>query len=165
MFKMKKIYTIVLIISSVFTAKAQSQKELETAIRKMDSLVFNVSFNTCNMAGMEAAISENFEFYHDKGGITHGKRNFINSFANGLCNPADKWSSRRVLLEMQVFPLTKDGKLYGAVQIGIHSFYEKEKNSNKPENFGSTAKFTNLWLLENNEWKYVRAISYDHQTK
>jgi Domain of unknown function (DUF4440) len=162
---MKNIFVFLLLLSSFLTANAQSQKELEAAIRKMDSLVFNVSFNTCNLSGMETAISENFEFYHDKSGTTYGKRNFINSFANGLCNPASKWSSRRVLLEMQVFPLAKDGKIYGAVQNGIHSFYEKEKNSTTPENYGSTAKFTNLWLLENKEWKYVRAISYDHQTK
>jgi hypothetical protein len=162
---MKTQFLILFTFGLIFNVNAQSQKELELAIHKMDSLVFEVSFNSCNMAGMEKAISDNFEFYHDKGGITLGKRNFIDSFANGLCNPASKWVSRRQLIEMQVFPLEKDGKIYGAIQTGIHEFYEKEKNSSKPEYFGSRAKFTNLWLLENKEWKYVRALSFDHQTK
>jgi Domain of unknown function (DUF4440) len=162
---MKTLFIILFLFCMPFLTQAQSQIELERAIRKMDSLVFEVSFNNCNMAGMEKAISDNFEFYHDKGGTTHGKRNFIDSFANGLCNPASKWISRRQLIEMQVFPLANNGKIYGAVQTGIHEFYEKEKNSTTPEKYGSKAKFTNLWLLENGEWKYARAMSYDHQTK
>jgi Domain of unknown function (DUF4440) len=162
---MKTQYLTLLVFCSLSIAKAQSQIELEKTIRKMDSLVFEVSYNNCNMTGMEEAISDNFEFYHDKGGTTHGKRNFINSFANGLCNPASKWVSRRQLIEMQVFPLANNGKIYGAIQTGIHEFYEKEKNSTTPEKYGSKAKFTNLWLLENDEWKYARAFSYDHQTK
>ncbi len=57
----------------------------------------------------------------------------------------------------------KDGKLYAAIQNGTHQFFEKEIN--QPEHFGSTAKFTHLWMLENGNWKLFRSLSFDHQLK
>ena len=62
---------------------------------------------------------------------------------------------------LEVYPLEKNGVIYGAIQMGIHRFYALEKN--KPEYITSTAKFTHVWLLENGNWKLGRALSYDHQ--
>ena len=33
----------------------------------------------------------------------------------------------------------------------------------KPEKAGSTAKFIHLWILEDNQWKLKRILSYDHK--
>jgi hypothetical protein len=49
------------------------------------------------------------------------------------------------------------------IQNGVHSFYENIEGN--PERFASMAKFTHLWILENGEWKLLRSLSYDHQTK
>jgi CubicO group peptidase (beta-lactamase class C family) len=63
---------------------------------------------------------------------------------------------------MEVYPLEKNGVLYGAIQSGRHRFYEKSKD--KPERFASIARFSHVWLLEDGTWKFVRGLSFDHQT-
>lgn len=156
-------------LSSLFSMAAaiafgqiNRSSELYRTLRQKDSLLFNAGFNTCNIGELESLVSDNFEFYHDKSGITPSKADFIASIQNGLCKLSYK--PRRELVEesLEVFPLTdKDGKLYGAIQTGRHNFYAKEKD--KPEYLTSTAVFTHLWLLENGQWKLKRVLSYNHQ--
>jgi hypothetical protein len=114
------------------------------------------------MEPFEKLISQDFEFYHDKAGITNSKEEFIKIFREGLCKSPSTYQSRRELVEgsLEVFELKKDGKIYGAIQNGVHRFYEKVEDS--PETAGNIARFTHLWLLENNEWKLARSLSYDH---
>jgi predicted type IV restriction endonuclease len=47
------------------------------------------------------------------------------------------------------------------MQIRQHRFYETM--TGKPETFASTARFTNVWLLESGLWKRTKSFSYDHQ--
>lgn len=135
--------------------------ELYKTLKQNDSLLFNASFNTCDIPELEKLVSDDFEFYHDKGGLMGSKAEFIEKTKNGLCKL--NYKARRELVEesLEVFPLNKDGVLYGAVQTGRHNFYAKEKD--KPEYLTSTAVFTHVWLLENGSWKLKRVLSYDHQ--
>lgn len=135
--------------------------ELYATIKEKDSLLFNVGFNTCNIQLFEMLISENFEFFHDQAGITHSKAEFISGIKNGLCKLPYK--PKRVLdsTKMEVFPLKKEGVLYGAIQTGEHHFYAIEDNT--PEYLTSIAKFTHVWLLMDNEWKLTKGLSYDHR--
>ena len=161
---MKRI-TLILVSSILcfFTANAQTDN-LFKAIQGQDSIMFNITFNTCDLGPLEELVSENFEFYHDKGGITMGKRAFINSLKNGLCAHPERYQSRRELVKgsMEVYPLAKDGVIYGAIQSGRHRFYETNKG--QPERFASIARFTHLWLLEAGKWRFARGLSFDHQT-
>lgn len=158
----KQLFIITFWATSSFCVKAQSN--LFKMLQKQDSLMFEVTFNTCDLRPLEYLVSENFEFYHDKGGITNGKRGFINSLKNGLCAHPESYQSRRALVKgsMEVYPLEKNGVLYGAIQSGRHRFYEKSKD--KPERFASIARFSHVWLLEGGVWKFVRGLSFDHQT-
>lgn len=135
--------------------------ELFRTLRQKDSLLFNASFNTCDIPELENLVSDDFEFYHDKGGLMGTKTEFIEATKNGLCKLSYK--ARRELVEesLEVFPLNKNGVLYGAIQTGRHNFYAKEKD--KLEYLSSTAIFTHVWLLENGTWKLKRVLSYDHQ--
>jgi hypothetical protein len=131
-------------------------KTLKTA----DSLLFNVGYNQCDIRQFEELVSDTFEFYHDEAGITSSKSAFIAGIENGLCKLPYK--AKRVLDEhsLRVFPLKKNGVLYGAIQTGSHRFYAIERD--KPERLTSSARFTNLWLLQGGRWKLSRALSYDH---
>lgn len=73
------------------------------------------------------------------------------------------YTAKRVLeaTSLEVFSLHKNNVLYGAIQKGVHHFYAIEKDST--EYLTSTAKFTHVWLLENEQWKLSRSLSYDHQ--
>ena len=160
---MNKIYTLLtlLVLNSMCFAQEEKSSELYITISEKDSLLFNLGFNNCDILQFENLISENFEFYHDQSGITNSKSTFIQSIENGLCKL--DYKPKRVLDKnsLEIFPLKKNGVLYGAIQNGIHKFYAIEKDNT--EYLTSTAKFTHLWILENGKWKLTKGLSYDHQ--
>jgi len=161
---MKGLFIFYFITISWFaSAQAESSSVLYKTILSKDSLLFQVGFNTCDISQFESLLSENFEFFHDKSGISDRKK-FLQDLKNGLCKYPETYQSRRELLveKTQVFPLYEDGELYGAIQYGEHRFYEKIDG--KPERFASTAKFTHVWIVENGKWKLKSGLSYDHQT-
>lgn len=141
-------------------AGAQNQAALEQEIRSLDSLLFDVAFNTCDLSPLEEIISEDFEFYHDQGGITGSKSEFIESIKNNICSINYRPIRRMVPGTFKVYPLASNGALYGAIQESEHRFFAQEEN--KLEYFTSIARMTHLWLLENDQWKLKRVLSYDH---
>ena len=151
-------------LSQHFTfAQVGKSTELYQSILSKDSLLFNTGFNTCDISQFERWISENFEFYHDKDGISD-KKKFISNLKSGLCGNPGNYQARRELIteSTKIFALYNKGKLYGALQEGIHHFFEKQ--ADQPERFGSSARFTHVWLIENNDWKLARSYSYEHIT-
>ena len=159
---MKKLIFYILFPFSTLLAQVETQSELFKTIKEKDSLLFNIGFNTCDISQFENLVSDNFEFYHDKSGITPNKTAFVESIRNGLCKM--NYKAKRVLVDgsMQVFPLYNNGVLYGAIQNAKHEFYAIEPN--KPEYLTSVALISHLWLLENGQWKLSRSLSFDHKT-
>ncbi len=162
---MKKTYLLVVcsLVTIISYAQVEDSSELFKMLQQKDSLVFDVGFNTCNVSVYDGLIAEDLEFYHDQGGITNSKQEFVEIFKNGICK-SDAFVSRRELIagSLKVFPMYKDGELYGAIQMGQHRFFEKPKG--KPETAGSIAKFTHLWLKGNDQqWQLKRVLSYDHK--
>lgn len=162
---MKRIlfFLSVILISFRLFAQVDKSSELFTILKIKDSLLFNVGFNTCDISQFENLVSDNFEFYHDKSGVTSSKSAFISSIKDGLCKLPYK--PRRELMEgsLEVYPLEKNGVLYGAIQMGRHRFYAVEKD--KTEHLTGVARFTHVWLIEHGSWKLSRGLSYDHQEK
>lgn len=160
---MKYLVISLSLLISALSAKAQVEKtsELYTTLKSKDSLLFNVGFNTCDISQFRNLISDNFEFYHDQGGITPSKADFVASIENGLCKMDYKPERKLDENSMEVYPLRKNEVLYGAIQNGIHQFYAIEKDGTRY--LTSIAKFSHVWLLENGQWKLRRGLSYDHQ--
>lgn len=163
----KSIVSIALFSIIVSTTNGQNHSlikdDLYKTILSKDSLLFNIGFNTCDIRQFDTLLSEKFEFFHDKDSISL-KKEFIHNLRNGLCIAPHKYQSRRELVKesVEIYPLYKNEKLYGAIQIGIHKFYETI--SGQKERYASTAKFTSVWLLENGVWRLSRCLSYDHET-
>lgn len=157
---MKKLFTILSILLTTFSVFAQVDKnsELYKTILSNDSLLFDVGFNTCDIKQFEDLLSDNLKFYHDKDGISD-KTKFLTDLKNGICNNQSNRQVQRFLVKesTEIFPLYNNGVLYGAVQNGEHNFSEKRESQ------GGIAKFTNVWQLENNEWKLTTSFSFDHQ--
>lgn len=144
-----------------FSQEAKSS-ELYKTIMSKDSLLFNVGFNTCDISQFENLFSDDFEFYHDQDSISN-KELFLINLKNGICLPGKNYKVRRDLKpgSTEIYPLTKNGALYGALQNGTHQFFEiSHGQKDKP---GSIAKFTHVWLLKNGIWKLARSFSYDHK--
>ena len=160
---MKKIKILfsILVLSSSSLSQVENSTDLYKLIREKDSLLFTIGFNTCDLKQFENLVSENFEFYHDQEGITNSKVNFIAGIENGLCKL--QYKPKRILAEnsLEVYPLKRDGLLYGAVQTGTHNFYAVE--SDNSEYLTSIAKFTHVWMLEDGDWKLTKGLSYDHK--
>ena len=161
---MKLITFLLCTATLVVNGQVADDSELFEALKTNDSLLFEQGFNNCNLAAFEFLLADDLEFYHDQGGITNSKAEFIVTYKKNICGNPD-YRSRRELLtaSLEVFPLYDNGKLYGAIQKGVHKFYEKPKN--KPEIEGSTARFTHLWLLDQGQWILKRVLSYDHYVK
>lgn len=153
-----------IVLSPAVQAQISKEHELYKTILSKDSLLFDVGFNTCNMVQFNLLLSEQFEFFHDKAGVSD-KKKFLLDLQEGLCNKPAVYQARRELLPgtTAIFALYENGNLYGAIQEGVHQFFEKEMN--QPEKFGSSARFTHVWLLENGEWKLRKSLSYEHQNK
>jgi hypothetical protein len=107
-------------------------------------------------------VTEDFEMYHDKGGLiaTSGAQ-FVKSI-EGMCarrKTGEDYRARRELVagSMKVYPLNN----YGAVQVGEHRFYQLLPG--KPEKLVEVALFTQVWKKGAGSWKLARVLSYDHR--
>lgn len=143
-------------------AQISEDSELFKTLKTNDSLLFYVGFNECDMTQFKNLTTDELEFYHDKNGVLNSKELFVNVMVNGICKKDNPYKARRELVEgsLNVFPLYDNGKLYGAIQNGNHKFYERFEGT---ENAGSIAKFSHLWILDDNQWKIKRIYSFDHQ--
>ncbi|CAM3607893.1 serine hydrolase domain-containing protein [Flavobacterium gelidilacus] len=139
-------------------AQADKNSELYKTILSKDSLLFEVGFNTCDIKQFENLLSSNLKFYHDIDGISD-KTKFLFDLKNGLCKNPEKRQVKRFLVKesTQIFPLYKNGILYGAVQNGEHMFLEERETQ------AGIAKFTNVWQLEKGKWKLTTSFSFDHK--
>lgn len=163
---MKRLITITFInISLVLmphTLQASNaQSSLYQQLLKMDDILFEQSFNQCQMDVLDPIITDDFEFYHDVAGVQN-RTEFLNAIKNNICSTPNVKPIRKLVdNSLNVFPLKNKGKLYGAIQHGEHEFYIKEPN--KALYKTSVAKFTHLWMLKDGKWQLTRVLSYDHK--
>ncbi|MEX0361322.1 MAG: nuclear transport factor 2 family protein [Allomuricauda sp.] len=164
--ELKHILVLMLVgVSAIGIAQADSDSALFKTLKEKDSLLFDAAFNQCDIATLNNMFTEDFEFYHDKGGFTESKETFINQIKEGCSNrkQGEPQPAKRFLVtgSLEVFPLYKNGELYGAIQHGVHTFefLDEKKEYQK----GDIAKYTHLWILEEGNWKIKRELSYDHQ--
>lgn len=152
------------IFLAVFTLSVKGQVDknspLFRELKKQDSIFFERGFNQCDIAYLEKTVSEDLKFYHDQSGFQDRQAFFENTKRNICSNPGQKPVRKLEQGSLTVFPLYNNGSLYGAIQSGVHHFYIRENN--KEDLRTSTARFTSVWVLENDEWKLAEVLSYDH---
>lgn len=134
--------------------------KLFQVLEKRDSVLFELAFNQQNAKGTDSLLHEDFEFYHDQGGVTDSKEKFLRKFKGIDENAKYKPLRKLVKNTLQVFPLYDRGKLYGAIQKGVHEFYAVE--SGGKAHLQGRAKFTHVWIKHQGRWVLKRELSYDH---
>lgn len=144
------------------TAGPTATQELFDAIAAKDAAVFDAVFNTCDLDALKQLVADNFEFYHDKGGLneTSGKQ-FVDDIAKH-CERVKQgvdFRARRQLVPgtLAVYPLNN----YGAVETGRHDFYAIADG--KPDRMTESGQFLHIWKNDNGQWKLARVVSYDHK--
>jgi len=131
-----------------------SPDALEAELARMDSLLFDAAYVSCDMARVEALFTPDAEFYHDRNGF-QGHDALMNAFRALTAACPARRGIRRVLVpgSLHAYPI----KDYGAVQVGLHRFVQQGAT-------GSTiAQFVTLWRLEGTEWRASRVLSFDHR--
>lgn len=136
------------------------QPELTTIIAARDIALFTTMFDRCDPAALADLVTDDLEFYHDKGGLTATRTAFVDGYAKS-CEAAkapDAYRSRRELTPgtMRVYAIPG----VGAVEEGSHVFYERQGDG--PEQLVGRARFSVLWRLEGDQWRLARAFSIDH---
>jgi hypothetical protein len=129
-------------------------ESLSSTISKLDAEFFG-AFNHCSdpdqLKKHAAYLNPNVEFYHDKGGVTWTRQDYIEKTRENVCG-----HFQRVLTpgSMAVFPI--EG--YGAIEEGHHTFCEIASG----KCFGE-AKFLIVWHHAPEGWEITRIFSYGHQ--
>ena len=156
----KTVLLAFIFIATLSFGQVSKKDSLFSEILKLDKLIFEVGFNSCNFSSFDDLIAEDLEFYHDKGGVTKGKTDFINSLKNGICKSEYKPNRELDYPSFNVYPLENKGLLYGAIAEGIHYFSELQNGKRER---GGKAQFSILWIKENSQWKMKRVLSYNHK--
>ena len=161
----KSITTLVFLgMSTLLGAQIGTDSELYKTLQSKDSILFDAAFNRCDTDTLESIFTEDFEFYHDKGGLTDSRDAFLQPLRDNCAerDPSAPQYSKRILIKgsSEVYPMYKNGELYGAIQHGVHRFeFLNDKNEYQK---GDIAKFTHVWVLQDGRWKVKRELSYDH---
>lgn len=141
-------------------AQVDIDSALFIELKKQDSIFFERSFNQCDLEYLNKAIHKDLIFYHDQGGFQI-RNEFVESVKKNICSNPNKKPIRKVeARSLEVFPLYNNGIMYGVIQRGIHHFYIREPN--KKNIHTSSAKFTHVYLLENDKWLLKEVLSFDH---
>jgi len=156
-----KSYTLLLagvILSASAHAQSNGQPTDENEIRKAifhnDSLFWQ-AYNQCDIERMATFLTDDMEFYHDRGGPIYTLEKFKENLRTGMCGRVERLRREPIAETVKVFPMNN----YGALISGEHIFYVNDGKKETPDGYG---KFAQLWKFENNEWKMSRVLSYDH---
>lgn len=158
---MKYIMVLFICPISIF-CQVNKSSDLFKTMFSLDSILFNEGYNNCNTVEMAKIIHDDFIMYHDQAGISSGKENLVMGIKNGICEGLGYKATRQLdESSLEVFPLHSNGSLYGAIQKGVHSFYALYPGKSE-KILTSTARYTHLWLLVDDQWKLKESLSYDH---
>lgn len=152
-------FLLIVLATSYAQAFAQTEK-LTATILHLDSAFWN-AYNNCDTAHFKDFLTDDVEFYHDKGGVTTDAKSLIEALDKNICgNKNSRLRRDAVAGTVKVYPMQNGDEIYGAIISGEHNFYITENG--KPEYHSGTANFAHLWLLKNGEWKMARILSYNH---
>ena len=128
--------------------------ELFDELARMDRILFDASFVSCDAAKANAVFADNVEFYHDKDGLSVGEQVRENTRRLTASCPGAHGVTRTIVPgSLRVYPI--EG--YGAVQMGVHRFDERGATTS------TLTKFVSVWRLQDGRWRLARVLSLDHR--
>lgn len=156
--------TLFCMLLSIASLHAQVDKNdpLFISLKQQDSIFFERGFNNCDMDYLEQAVHKDLVFFHDQGGF-QDRAVFFENVRKNLCADPNKKPIRKLVEgSLEVYPLYDNGQLYGAIQNGVHKFFIREPG--KADIPTGIAKFTHLYLLEDDKWMLKEVLSFDHKS-
>jgi hypothetical protein len=124
-------------------------------LARMDGLLFDASFASCDADKANAIFADDVEFYHDKDGLSVGEQVRENTRRLTASCPGKHGVTRTIVPgTLRVYPI--EG--YGAMQVGAHRFDERGAATS------TVAQFISLWHLQDGKWRLARVLSFDHRS-
>ena len=126
-------------------------------LARMDSVLFDAAFVTCDFPRIDSILDGDIEFYHDQNGF-HADTTVRGDFRRltGNCPRAMGVSRELVPGSLEVYPISD----YGAIQMGEHRFLDRGAPGY------TLARFIHLWKRgPEGRWTLSRVLSFDHQAK
>jgi Domain of unknown function (DUF4440) len=124
-------------------------------LARMDSLVFDATYVSCDTQRINALFTDDVEFYHDRTGFHSGAQVRADFARLAATCPRGRGITRELIPgTLRVYPIND----YGAVQMGIHRFVEKGSST------ATVAQFVHLWRKKDGVWKISRALSFEHRS-
>lgn len=122
-------------------------KKIYDTIAAMDKEYFD-AYNSCDMQKQAPLYAEDFEFFHDQGGLSTSKQEVLTAIENNICGKVT-----RTLIEgsIEVYPI----KDYGAIEMGYHKFF----NNEEPDAVAVPSRFVIVWKNEGESWFITKVIS------
>lgn len=146
------------------TPGPQTSAELKATVLQLDRQLFDAVFSRCDADRLRPLVAEDFEFYHDKHGLSATSGTQFVDNVRGMCARQETGEDYRARRELdaatsEVFAMNA----YGAIHTGVHRFYMLEPG--KPEKLVEISRFSNLWHHDDaGNWTLTRVFSYDHRT-
>ncbi|MBB4079832.1 ketosteroid isomerase-like protein [Lewinella aquimaris] len=121
--------------------------ELYRTILNLDKQYFD-AYNSCDLTTQEVMYSDDFEFYHDRGGLATSKEQLLAALKANICGKV----TRYLLPEtVEVYPIPG----FGAVQLGYHRF----ENAEEPDAPSLPSRFFVIWKQDGDNWQLHRIVS------
>ncbi len=148
---------VCLYANALFAQKTtpSESNQLYKDVAKSDSLLFS-AVNNCDSVTYRKFLNDDIEFFHDLGGLNVGADYEMRSLKE-MCARGNKIRRELIKSTLEVYPI----KGYGAVEIGVHTFYHTNRGQTQ-EKVSGTYKFIQLWQFKDGAWKLARVISYGH---
>lgn len=144
---------VVMGLNRVSSEISASPDPLYQKILALDTELFD-SFNRCadpaQLARHATFFVKELEFYHDKGGASWTRDDYMNGVRNNVCG---KFRRELDIASFRVWPI----KGFGAISQGTHRF------CHTPSTCEGVAQFTMIWREKEGQWQITRALSYDHR--
>ena len=143
---LKNLLWILLLLPLFGIAQVSKDSNLYKEILATDTALFE-SYNTCDLETHASLISEDLEFYHDKGGLSTNKEEYMTSMKANICGKVER------ILTPDTFEV-HEIKDFGAISLGKHSFHNLVEDS-----YSEPTKFITIYKNTENGWKITRVIS------
>ena len=135
---------------------------LRASVQSRDAELFELFFEGCDPKLLRTMLTDDLEFYHDKGGFVFRNADaMVADYAKQCADRAkpDAWRSRRelVLSSLSVDPVPG----YGSMEAGDHLFYERKGDG--AEKLAGKARFAMVWKWDDGQWKLSRVLSFGHR--
>lgn len=137
---------------------AQAAETWQAGAKAADDAYWS-AYNRTDPDAMNSWLTDDVEFYHDRGGMLIGKK-ALAAVNDGMKTMPFKLRREAVPGTIHFFPMRKGDDIYAVLVTGEHQFYALEKG--KPERRAGRSYFSNLMRLEGNDWRVARIYSYEH---